>query len=670
MKRHEVEPEKINQLLEFGNMCKDALLRIEKVLEEHKNLGKTSRSTVERLRWDQDRYQKLLDHLHHSISLLQTFYSGISNSAILRIERIIKQSVREHSNNRRASDAISELSRSGMADGDGVDNDVAWTRFTEILEERGITAETANQYRDEIIRFFQDAMNRQVLEETLRADLSSARSHQEHEDDTPQEATPIDDDNGKLDLRRAVTSESPSSDSDNHDYDLNAMVVDAWNSRQWRKAQLELKSHAKLSAEGTHKKRWYLHMLGIAYSMNGQFQIAKAVFSRRDYDATETDQEAAGDHSRRKRIMNGVSKTTGALKACVKLKPSGRANTSLKRLKSPRNSFTQVDCWDMIWLGDTCLQLGELQNALVAWAVAIYLLTNNLAGTQEGLLQQLLQEYSNLSCVALNGMSNHSEVLSSSDLFDDCTPNDVLDTLRHAYRHAQKDDAVPDPPSNKKAQVTPPTTAPQSTDAFRRPHFPILDKSCFDEKLFKHPLATPCKALLCDSLLCTPVIINSLFNDPDWRQIASVSASASNELSFVTKRKPDWIATTIMSALKHEYPDKSRASVSSNHYDSGRWRAHCYTFYKASDVGFAVRLSCEIVKVSLFGPYGVRVYQKPQRPLRSVSADFSRHDPLLSFNRLISSALIEADKTAKEWESKPSKNTRRRFVLKFWYKSK
>ena len=655
IKGNEIYKHKLAKLLEYASICGEVLEKMKKMLSEHVGLDDPKRFTKERFTWDQKTCGMINNEMHRSISLLNTFYTSITNSSVFRIEKQIRKAVRgivaDDSSSRRASTAVSQMND---PDGNINDADAAWSEFIDVLQEKGISAEDANIHREDIVDQFQDTINKRALDEALSGDFSNGSSPVAAPDVAQlPEALPIGeeepDDDTFAGLIRTTTQGRNSLVHTPEAHDLKARIVGAWNSRQWPIVQIGLKTLIRGSAGSSLRRRWYTHLLAIAYGLCGQFPRAKAILAGKPpledaaddeqpaFDPPELDwrqRSARRIYSMRRRIRN--------------TKRRALRTSSLRRLLDHRNKMFSVDIWDMLWLGDICLQLGELDNALVSWAVAIRLMSTVTCRSYERISNQVLAEFHNLINCILGSKSDHSSLLAGSDVFDDCSSNELFEVIKYAWDRSEGQ--WESPMTKGRFNIRQVQKFPNiiQVEHFRKTSPPTLTIDCFDERSMKDPQDMNCDVVLFDNMLSTRTTISALLNDPEWRHIAQVKAQDAGAMAFVTKRKPDWIATTIMSALKENFPDRQKASVTSNSYDSGRWRVHCYMFYKVDNIGFAVRLSCEIVKVALLGPYGVRVYQKPEVPLRDVHADFRHHDPLQTFKQIVTTALTKANQAAGE----------------------
>jgi hypothetical protein len=173
------------QLLDAYESCVDVLQELDKLLLHYNGLDTKSRRAWDRMKWDPERSKMLRDKLSTSVLMLNTFYTSlIHDNQVLILEALRSLEHDYRGGHREESIASVQQLVDGAAEEntDHVD-DAAWGQITRDLEDVGISAQDALDYREFIIDWFVRAVNEgRLLEDraepvslaTMPRDLGSA----------------------------------------------------------------------------------------------------------------------------------------------------------------------------------------------------------------------------------------------------------------------------------------------------------------------------------------------------------------------------------------------------------------------------------------------------------------------------------------------------------------
>lgn len=136
------------------------LTDLEALVDKYNSLSSKSKKTWDRLNWDQQGGRDVRARLTSNVAMLCAFYDSLIHSSQLRIEEALHQLAADIRGGHR--EASSVVSWASTEDGD---EDIAWPQIIRDLEDLGITATMADEYRSFILDWFIKAINEGMLQE-------------------------------------------------------------------------------------------------------------------------------------------------------------------------------------------------------------------------------------------------------------------------------------------------------------------------------------------------------------------------------------------------------------------------------------------------------------------------------------------------------------------------
>ncbi|KAF1994772.1 hypothetical protein P154DRAFT_446813 [Amniculicola lignicola CBS 123094] len=186
---HSIPESKMESLKAVYEPCVEVLQELDETLNHYNSLDTRSKRAWNRLKWDAEKSSSTREKLMASVVMLNGFYTSlIHDSQVLILEALGRLESDYRGGYREESIASVEKMVSAVEDDaeDAEDaEDAAWPQIIRDLEDMGISAEDASEYRDFIIDFFIRAVNEgRFLEQareltvfdTLSEDLNNALS--------------------------------------------------------------------------------------------------------------------------------------------------------------------------------------------------------------------------------------------------------------------------------------------------------------------------------------------------------------------------------------------------------------------------------------------------------------------------------------------------------------
>lgn len=659
LKKQNLDPKKEEELLERGQGCREVLTDLEALIDKYNSLSSKSKKTWDRLNWDQQGGRDLRARLTSNVAMLCAFYDSLIHSSQLRIEEALNQLAADiRGGHREASSVIS------FASAEDSDEDTAWPQIIRDLEDLGITATMADEYRSFILDWFVRAINEGMLQEkapegedddslyappsasggsssitavdswsespfelpalsvrqvTRRPVASSAVSvqhppnvqttpraqtlpqaqlslvpHQAYSktpDPTPQQMSTS---QTLSDPLTRSSSEPVKSSEDSNIIWTAQRIVFHWNNREWKEAEVYLQQQVKAveAGESIDMKgipcqpdlRLLRHLLGICASYQGDFVKAKKFF----------------ELVQRGPYVNSKSLDDGDLAAAR-------------------------------WLGDTCLLLGEPENAALAWAIALDGDIGTMGTTRQPTshVHSELQEL-NAGLRALGTLdSSFSRYnVDASSIFS-TTSNTAkahlvvssLERIRHGY-----------PPSHTRRR-------------------PFMDVAVAEGFLVQPLIAQSSWPIKYDPFFSSAesIALHSIFSPTakasqltiNYKNLPTIGIGQSKKLDYSTRKDPVWLVETLKRGLK----------VHGIEYVENIHMLFCRLSHMNERIAFYEAIGIKVRKLALRSVYGVHVTEPTHQTRWSKHQDLStepsrRHKVRNEIASLIKNFLADAEREA------------------------
>jgi hypothetical protein len=173
---HDVEGEKVEQILHYGQGCLDCLLDLEELLRKYERLGSRHKRTWDRLRWDKEKVADIRQRVITNTSFLSSFNLSLTRQAITRslsalqlnnlsnreanrsstsrIESLLRQFLQQWKQGELEGSIVSMETIKTIEDG----NDDVWRELGKELEDAGITEEQINDNKQFITEWIKQAI--------------------------------------------------------------------------------------------------------------------------------------------------------------------------------------------------------------------------------------------------------------------------------------------------------------------------------------------------------------------------------------------------------------------------------------------------------------------------------------------------------------------------------
>ncbi|KAI8942632.1 hypothetical protein NX059_000686 [Plenodomus lindquistii] len=150
------------QLVDAYDPCIEVLQELDKLLLHYNSLDTKAARTWNRLKYDPERSKSLREKLVASVAMLNTFYTSlIHDSQVLILEALERLEKDYRGGHRGESVASIEMITSEESEGD----DEAWTQILRDLDDVGVSQQEALSYRDLIVDWLITAVNEGRLQE-------------------------------------------------------------------------------------------------------------------------------------------------------------------------------------------------------------------------------------------------------------------------------------------------------------------------------------------------------------------------------------------------------------------------------------------------------------------------------------------------------------------------
>ncbi|XPS99563.1 hypothetical protein M3J09_008736 [Ascochyta lentis] len=164
-----IPPRKRQQLVDAYEPCVDVLSELDKLLLHYNNLDTKSRRAWDRLKWDPEKSRSLRERLASSVAMLNSFYTSlIHDNQVLILEALERLESDYKGGYREESIASIERIVSHTSQREEDDDDAAWFQIIRDLEDAGISHQMALTYHDFVVDWFIKAVNEGRLLEECR----------------------------------------------------------------------------------------------------------------------------------------------------------------------------------------------------------------------------------------------------------------------------------------------------------------------------------------------------------------------------------------------------------------------------------------------------------------------------------------------------------------------
>jgi hypothetical protein len=75
---HDVEGERVDQILHYGQGCLDCLLELEGLIRKYERLGTRHKRTWDRLRWDKDKVAEIRQRVIQNTTFMSSFNASLA----------------------------------------------------------------------------------------------------------------------------------------------------------------------------------------------------------------------------------------------------------------------------------------------------------------------------------------------------------------------------------------------------------------------------------------------------------------------------------------------------------------------------------------------------------------------------------------------------------------
>ena len=332
-------------------------------MTKYNSLPLQSKRTWERMGWEQQEGGDIRQRLTDSVKGFQNFYESLSQNAQAQIEQALEQLAAEIRNGRADATSVVTLGTSDSSNSDYDNDDSGWAQVVRDLKDLGISEAIAANNRAFIVDWIMRAINLGQLDEQTPAIEATTPIRSTPSPVLPQpipEQGPFSPQSQYLSPQSPWPSrisahelvpeqdgleeegfidDSPPSPIENEVPDTNLAwiaqkIVHFWNQKEWTKARECLKEQLEAVRRGqtldiggvsvAPDQRILQHLIGITYSYEGDFIRAKEAFQS---------------------VLEGIY--------------------------MPGLPLDDGDIAAARWLGETCIQLTEVYNSCLAWAIAL-----------------------------------------------------------------------------------------------------------------------------------------------------------------------------------------------------------------------------------------------------------------------------------------------------------
>ncbi|KAI9724261.1 MAG: hypothetical protein M1828_003685 [Chrysothrix sp. TS-e1954] len=327
LKEAHFDPSFQKKILARGQPCKDVLIDMNRLLDQYQEMSLKHKSVKDRIMWDEQQTRDIRERMTSTTVGLLTLYHSLHRSQLMQLQRTVQTMAQEFKAGNLDSDSFSTFS---VGDYDDGTIDDAWEKLRSDLEARGFLHDMIEENRSLIVEAVINAVNSSGM--TKQAPNGTCQPH----NDTPSLPTTGTQQSAEAVFHAALDEERLANVSPVRAHRIERLV-ETWNCQDWHAFQAVMAPFISelVCARSAEKLllplRRARHLQALAFSYAGNYSMAKGVLAINLSSAIE-------EEPQREWHLDPVS---------VSYVSEG------------------------MLLAQTCIAMDELDNAIVALAIAI-----------------------------------------------------------------------------------------------------------------------------------------------------------------------------------------------------------------------------------------------------------------------------------------------------------